>query len=96
MFPKSKVLRKVSDLLVIKGFKPYGSVNGNPNLPFVNLWYADYKALRDKTGRAVVNIYATQCQSAINRKGSHNCIKFKTRLNDRCHHSNSQYLFLTV
>ncbi len=46
MSPRIKVLRKVSNLPVIKGFKPYGIESGKQNLEFVNLLYEEYEALR--------------------------------------------------
>lgn len=46
MSPRIKVLRKVSNLPVIKGFKPYGSVSERESREFVNLLYEEYEALR--------------------------------------------------
>ena len=46
MSPRIKVLRKVSNPPVIKGFKPYGPESGKQNLEFVNLLYEEYEALR--------------------------------------------------
>jgi predicted DNA-binding protein (UPF0251 family) len=46
MSPRIKVLRKVSNPPLIKGFKPYGSEAGKQNLEFVNLLYEEYEAIR--------------------------------------------------
>lgn len=46
MSPRIKVLRKVSNPPVIKGFKPYGSESEKQNLEFVNLLYEEYEAIR--------------------------------------------------
>lgn len=46
MTPRIKTLRKVSNLPVIKGFKPYGHESGKPNLEPVNLLYEEYEAIR--------------------------------------------------
>jgi uncharacterized protein len=46
MSPRIKVLRKVSNPPVIKGFKPYGSELGKQNSGFVNLLYEEYEAMR--------------------------------------------------
>ncbi|GAB4261396.1 MAG: hypothetical protein Kow0079_17900 [Vicingaceae bacterium] len=46
MSPRLKILRKVSNPPLIKGFKPYGTESGNQNLEIVNLLYEEYEALR--------------------------------------------------
>lgn len=46
MSPRKKVLRKVSNPPVIKGFKPYGPETGKHNSESVNLLYEEYEALR--------------------------------------------------
>lgn len=46
MSPRNKVLRKVSNPPIIKGFKPYGPETGKHNSEFVNLLYEEYEALR--------------------------------------------------
>lgn len=46
MSPRIKVLRKVLNPPVIKGFKPYGRESGRQNLEPVNLLYEEYEALR--------------------------------------------------
>ncbi|MDD5186446.1 MAG: DUF134 domain-containing protein [Paludibacter sp.] len=46
MSPRKKVLRKVLDLPVIKGFKPYGPESGKQNSVPVNLLYEEYEAIR--------------------------------------------------
>lgn len=46
MSPRIKVLRKVSNPPVIKGFKPYGSESGKHNSGVVNLLYEEYEAMR--------------------------------------------------
>lgn len=46
MSPRIKVLRKVSNPPLIKGFKPYGSESEKQNLEFVNLLYEEYEAIR--------------------------------------------------
>ncbi len=46
MSSRIKVLRKVLNPPLIKGFKPYGSVSGKNNLELINLLYEEYEALR--------------------------------------------------
>lgn len=46
MSPKLKVLRRVSNPPVIKGFKPYGSNSANVISEPVNLLYEEYESLR--------------------------------------------------
>ena len=46
MSPRNKLLRKVLDLPVIKGFKPYGPDSGSSLLEPVNLLYEEYEAIR--------------------------------------------------
>ena len=46
MSPRKKVLRKVLNPPIVKGFKPYGPELGKQNLEFVNLLYEEYEALR--------------------------------------------------
>lgn len=46
MSPRIKVIRKVSNPPVIKGFKPYGPESGKLNLELVNLLYEEYEAVR--------------------------------------------------
>ena len=46
MCPRMKVLRKVLNPPIIKGFKPYGPESGKQNLELVNLLYEEYEALR--------------------------------------------------
>jgi uncharacterized protein len=46
MSPRIKVLRKVSNLPIIKGFKPFGSESVHLNLEIINLFYEEYEALR--------------------------------------------------
>lgn len=40
------MLRKVSNLPIIKGFKPYGRESGKQNSGLVNLLYEEYEAIR--------------------------------------------------
>ena len=46
MTPRIKVLRKVLNPPLIKGFKPYGEESGSKNPEPVNLLYEEYEALR--------------------------------------------------
>jgi len=46
MSPRKKVLRKVVNLPVIKGFKPYGPESNVQPLEPVNLLYEEYEAIR--------------------------------------------------
>lgn len=46
MSPRKKLLRKVLNLPVIKGFKPYGPDSGKQNPEPVNLLYEEYEAIR--------------------------------------------------
>ena len=46
MSPRRKMLRKVLNPPLIKGFKPYGSLSGIPDPEPVNLFYEEYEALR--------------------------------------------------
>ena len=46
MCPRVKVLRKVLNPPVVKGYKPYGSKTENQNQGHVNLLYEEYEALR--------------------------------------------------
>jgi predicted DNA-binding protein (UPF0251 family)/predicted RNA-binding Zn-ribbon protein involved in translation (DUF1610 family) len=46
MSPRKKVLRKVLNPPLIKGFKPYGRESGKQNLEPVNLLYEEYESLR--------------------------------------------------
>jgi predicted DNA-binding protein (UPF0251 family) len=46
MSPRIKVLRKVSNPPLIKGFKPYGPESGKRNPEPVNLLYEEYEAIR--------------------------------------------------
>lgn len=46
MSPRKKILRKVLNLPVIKGFKPYGPEVEEENKELVNLFYEEYEALR--------------------------------------------------
>lgn len=46
MSPRLKMLRKVSNPPVIKGFKPYGPSLGNLKSGEVNLLYEEYEAIR--------------------------------------------------
>lgn len=46
MSPRKKVIRKVLNPPIIKGFKPYGLESGKQNLDPVNLLYEEYEALR--------------------------------------------------
>ncbi len=46
MSPRIKVLRKVLNPPIIKGFKPYGPDSGKQNLDIVNLLYEEYEAIR--------------------------------------------------
>lgn len=46
MSPRIKVIRKVSNPPVIKGFKPYGIESGKQELDSVNLLYEEYEAIR--------------------------------------------------
>ncbi|MCF8381750.1 MAG: DUF134 domain-containing protein [Bacteroidales bacterium] len=46
MSPRIKVIRKVLDPPVIKGFKPYGLVSKTQNPEPVNVLYEEYEALR--------------------------------------------------
>ncbi len=46
MCPRIKVLRKVLNPPIIKGFKPYGPDSEKQNLELVNLLYEEYEAIR--------------------------------------------------
>lgn len=46
MSPRIKRMRKVMDVPVVKGFKPYGVESGNLNSEPVALLYEEYEALR--------------------------------------------------
>lgn len=46
MCPRIKVLRKVVNPPIIKGFKPYGPDTGNQNPTQVTMLYEEYEALR--------------------------------------------------
>lgn len=46
MCPRVKVLRKVLNPPVIKGFKPYGNKSENKNQESISLLYEEYEALR--------------------------------------------------
>jgi uncharacterized protein len=46
MSPRIKILRKVSNPPLIKGFKPYGSELVKQNPEVVNLLYEEYEAIR--------------------------------------------------
>lgn len=46
MSPRRKVIRKVSNPPMIKGFKPYGMEAGKQKLETINLLYEEYEALR--------------------------------------------------
>ncbi|HNW69412.1 MAG TPA: DUF134 domain-containing protein [Bacteroidales bacterium] len=46
MSPRIKVIRKVSNPPIIKGFKPYGPESGKQKLGPVNLLYEEYEAIR--------------------------------------------------
>lgn len=46
MSPRIKMLRKVSNPPIIKGFKPYGRESGKQNSELVNLLYEEYEAIR--------------------------------------------------
>lgn len=46
MSPRIKILRKVSDPPLVKGFKPYGSDLRSNHLDCINLLYEEYEALR--------------------------------------------------
>lgn len=46
MSPRIKTLRKVVNLPIIKGFKPYGQDSGNRNAELVYLLLEEYEALR--------------------------------------------------
>lgn len=46
MSPRRKVLRKVLNLPIIKGFKPYGPESDKQNPEPVNLLYEEYEAIR--------------------------------------------------
>ena len=46
MSPRIKVIRKVLNPPIIKGFKPYGSLSDKQNLLPINLLYEEYEALR--------------------------------------------------
>lgn len=46
MSPRMKIIRKVSNPPIIKGFKPYGSELEGQKLDSVNLLYEEYEALR--------------------------------------------------
>lgn len=46
MSPRIKVIRKILNIPVIKGFKPYGHESNRLNLEGINLLYEEYEALR--------------------------------------------------
>lgn len=46
MSPRRKILRKVSDPPLIKGFKPYGAESENQNPEFVTVFFEEYEAIR--------------------------------------------------
>jgi len=46
MSPRNKLLRRVLNVPVIKGFKPYGPESGLQHLEPVNLLYEEYEAIR--------------------------------------------------
>jgi len=46
MSPRIKVIRKVSNPPLIKGFKPYGLESGKLKLESINILYEEYEALR--------------------------------------------------
>ena len=46
MSPRIKILRKVSNLPIIKGFKPFGGVETEKPQEFITLHYEEYESLR--------------------------------------------------
>jgi predicted DNA-binding protein (UPF0251 family) len=46
MSPRKKILRKVFNPPVIKGFKPFSISSNKPNQEEVKLFYEEYEAIR--------------------------------------------------
>jgi len=66
MTPRIKIIRKVSDPPVVKGFNPYGLELGNQKLEPINLFYEEYEAIR-LSDYDMLNHYQASVMTGVSR-----------------------------